>query len=350
MKTDNKGFAPNISSAFTGNRGFVIRTLIALFLLTGCEKADVYTSDPQTNFDALWRIIDEHYCFFEYKDVDWNDVYGKYSVQLSDTMNKYALFDMLGDMLGELKDGHTNLISSFDISRYWEWYENFPRNFNEDVHSKYIRGCRIAGGVEYQRLADGKVGYMYYGSFSSSVSEAGLNEIFMYFKDCKGLIIDVRDNGGGSLSNSDRIASRFLEKDMVVGYIMHKTGPGHNDFSAPYPIELKVSEYTTWLRPVVVLTNRHSYSATNDFVSKMHSLSQVTVMGDRTGGGSGLPFNSELPNGWRIRFSASPMLDAGRQSTEDGIDPDINVKMLPEDIENGKDTLIETAILFLLKK
>ncbi|MDR0756233.1 MAG: S41 family peptidase, partial [Tannerella sp.] len=158
----------------------------------------------------------------------------------------------------------------------------------------------------------------------------------------------VRDNGGGSLSNSDRIASRFLEKDTVVGYIMHKTGPGHNEFSALYPIELKVSEYTTWLRPVVVLTNRHSYSATNDFVNKMRYLSQVTVMGDRTGGGSGLPFNSELPNGWRIRFSASPMLNADRQCTEDGIDPDVKVTMLPADIEKGKDTLIETAILFLL--
>ncbi|MDR0758254.1 MAG: hypothetical protein LBF85_10480, partial [Tannerella sp.] len=180
METDNKGFVPGISSVLPENRGFVFRILVALLLLAGCEKADVYTMDPQTNFDVLWRIIDEHYCFFEYKNVDWDDVYRKYSVQLSDTMSKYALFDLLGDMLGELKDGHTNLISSFNIARYWEWYENFPRNFNEDVHSNYLRGCRITGGVEYQRLAGNRIGYMYYGSFSSSISEAGLNEIFQY--------------------------------------------------------------------------------------------------------------------------------------------------------------------------
>ncbi|MDR2120157.1 MAG: S41 family peptidase [Tannerella sp.] len=326
----------------------VLGIIVALLLPGGCERADVYTMDPRTNFEALWRIIDEHYCFFEYKQVDWDDVHRKYGTLVADSMDKYELFDVLGDMLGELKDGHTNLISSFNVARYWEWYENYPRNFNEDIHSNYLRECRISGGVRYGRLADDKVGYVYCGSFSNAVSESGLNEIFLYFKDCRGMIIDVRDNGGGALSNSDRMAARFPERDTVAGYIMHKTGPGHGDFSAPYPIVLKASEYVTWLRPVVVLTNRHSYSATNDFVNKMRCFPQVTIMGDRTGGGSGLPFNSELPNGWRVRFSASPLLDADGQCAEDGIDPDIRVDMLQVDGKRGMDTIIETAVAFLL--
>ncbi|EKC55562.1 hypothetical protein LEA_15281, partial [human gut metagenome] len=48
---------------------------------------------------------------------------------------------------------------------------------------------------------------------------------------------------------------------------------------------------------------------------------QVTVMGDRTGGGSGLPFSSELPNGWSVRFSACPVLDVNKQHTEFGMTP-----------------------------
>ena len=104
------------------------------------------------------------------------------------------------------------------------------------------------------------------------------------------------------------------------------------------------------MRPVVVLTNRHSYSATNDFVNKMKLLDQVTIMGDRTGGGSGLPFNSELPNGWTVRFSASPMLNADKQHTESGIDPDIKLDMRMEDMEKGKDTIIEEAIRYIVSK
>lgn len=82
----------------------------------------------------------------------------------------------------------------------------------------------------------------------------------------------------------------------------------------------------------------------------MKTLPHVTIMGDQTGGGSGLPFNSELPNGWRVRFSASPMLDVDKKHTEYGVLPDIKVELKKGDIEKGKDTLIEEAILFLTSK
>ena len=73
-------------------------------------------------------------------------------------------------------------------------------------------------------------------------------------------------------------------------------------------------------------------------------------MGDRTGGGSGLPFSSELPNGWSVRFSACPVLDVNKQHTEFGIDPDIAVSITGEDIQKGRDTIIEAAIELLLAK
>ena len=69
----------------------------------------------------------------------------------------------------------------------------------------------------------------------------------------------------------------------------------------------------------------------------------VTTLGDKTGGGSGLPFHSEIPNGWSVRFSACPVLDADMKHIEFGIDPDIRVDMLQQDVKRGKDTLIETA-------
>jgi len=328
-----------------------LRSFTLTLLLAGCAKHDTYTSDPRTNFEALWKIIDEHYCFFDYKQVDWNGIHQKYSVMISDTMNQSVLFDFLGNMLAELKDGHTNLISSFDVARFWAWYEDYPSNFNSELHQLYLgTDYLIAGGMKYRRFSNEQIGYIYYGSFASGVGETNLDYIFEYFKNCKGLIIDVRENGGGTLTYSDRIASRFLTDKITVGYIKHKTGPGHDDFSPLYPIELTPSKRLRWLRPVVVLTNRHSFSATNDFVNKMKILPQITIMGDRTGGGSGLPFNSELPNGWIVRFSASPLLDANKQDTEHGIDPDIEVSLTPTDLLKGKDTLIEEAIKFLIAK
>ena len=329
-------------------RKYVIFPLLIIFLLfAGCNEKDEFSVDPFTNFKSLWKIIDESYCFFEYKKIDWDAVYQKYSVQITDSMDRFLLFDLLGKMLAELEDGHTNLISTFNISRFWNWYENYPDNFNTVVHRKYLgTDYYIAGGLRYCIFED-SIGYVYYGNFSSAVSEAHLDEMLLHFKDCKALIFDVRNNTGGTLTYSERIASRFMTEKMTVGYIIHKTGPGHNDFSEPYEIKLSPSKRVRWLRPVALLTNRTCYSATNDFVSKMKLFDQVTVMGDKTGGGCGLPFHAELPNGWSVRFSSSPMLNAQKELTEYGIDPDIKIDILESDQLNNIDTIIEEAIIYL---
>ena len=197
--------------------------------------------------------------------------------------------------------------------------------------------------MKYTILLPDSVGYVTYRSFSSGVGDGNLNQVLLSFKNCRGLILDIRENGGGSLDNSDRIASHFLKEKTLVGYVQHKTGKGHDDFSDPYPLYLESSEYVKWWRPVVVLTNRHCYSAANDFVQKMRTAPYATILGDTTGGGSGFPFMSELPNGWTIRFSASPMLDIDQQHTEFGIAPDVAVSLQAEDEQRGYDTLIETA-------
>ena len=112
-------------------------------------------------------------------------------------------------------------------------------------------------------------------------------------------------------------------------------------FSKPYAIYLEPANGVRWQKKVVVLTNRRSFSATNDFVNHMRCLPNVTTIGDKTGGGSGMPFTSELPNGWSVRFSASPHFDAEMNHIEFGIEPDIKADMLQEDELRGKDTLIE---------
>ena len=202
--------------------------------------------------------------------------------------------------------------------------------------------------MKYKRLSTDQVGYVYYGNFSSGVGESNLDNMFIHFKDCRGLILDVRNNGGGAMSNSDRITQRFLEEKILTGYVTYKTGNGHTDFSSPYPLYLSPSDRLRWTKPVIVLTNRQCYSATNNLVSIMRLLPHVTVMGDCTGGGSGFPFSSELPIGWGIRFSACPILDADKKHTEFGIEPDEKVSMTEEDMKKGKDTIIEAAIGHIL--
>jgi C-terminal processing protease CtpA/Prc len=205
----------------------------------------------------------------------------------------------------------------------------------------------VSSGLKYKILED-NIAYIYYESFSSTVGEANLDEVLNELAICDGLILDVRNNGGGVLTMSERWAARFTNEKILTGYMRHKTGKGHNDFSAPVAMYTEpATDRVRWQKPVAVLTKRRSYSSTNDFVNRMKQMPQAIIIGDKTGGGSGLPFSSELPNGWSVRFSASPMFDSGMNHTEFGIEPDIQVNMTTEDMKKGRDTIIETAREYL---
>ena len=199
----------------------------------------------------------------------------------------------------------------------------------------------------YYKILDDNIGYIYYGSFSSGIGEGNLDEVMYYLRLCNGLIVDVRNNSGGTLTYAERLAERFTNEKRLVGYIAHKTGTGHNDFSSPEAEYIEPSKGIRWQKKAIALTNRSCYSATNTFVRDMKECPLVTIMGDRTGGGSGLPFSSELPNGWSIRFSACPMYDAGMNQIEFGIKPDTCVSLTQEDLARNKDTMIEAAREFL---
>lgn len=315
---------------------------------SSCRDIEEYPDDPFGNFDALWSIVDTHYCFFAEKDVDWKSIGEEYRAKIVPGITLAEYFDICGDMLSELRDGHVNLIAPFNVSYYRRWWTDYPQDFNLRTLQQYYLDFNYmtTGGIIY-KILPGKVGYMRYSSFSAPVSDGNLDYVLSWFADCDALIIDIRDNGGGSLSNIKPLFTRFITKETVPCYIMHKTGPGHNDFSKPYPIRYSPAKgHTIWTKPVAVLVNRSTFSAANTFASAMKMLPNVILVGARTGGGGGLPFNSELPNGWSVRFSASPVTDASCRPIEDGVEPSDGCAVTaPEsELAAGKDAILEFAL------
>ena len=320
-------------------------TLLPLFV--SCVDTDERSDTPTGNFEALWQIIDEHYCFFDYKQheygLDWNAVYNKYKVRVSDRMTSDQLFEVLTDMLAELRDGHVNLSSSMDYGRYWAWHEAYPQNFSDTLERRYLgTDYKIAAGMKY-RVLDDNIGYIRYESFLEGIGEGNLDDCLTYLALCRGLIIDIRNNGGGELTTAEKLAGRFVQEKTLVSYMQHKTGKGHNDFSSLEARYLEPSSNIRWHKPVCVLTNRSVFSAANDFAVMMHTLPNVKLVGDHTGGGSGMPMTNSLPNGWSVRYSACPMYDAKKQQTEFGIDPDVKVALTDEATAQGIDLIIEAA-------
>lgn len=321
--------------------------LATLLLLAACRQGLEYDRSPEANLDALWRVIDEKYCYHDYKartiGLDWAAAREKYMARLHPAMSGAQLFEVMSQMLAELRDGHVNLSYSADMSRYWNWHEDYPRNLSPDVRDRYLgRDCKMAAGLKYCILP-GNVGYMVYESFSQPVGHGNVEDALHYLRTCNGLILDIRGNGGGSLDNVETLCSHFARERTLVGYTQHKTGPGHNQFSDPRPQYISPTRGLRWMKRTVVLANRECYSAANEFVRNMKCLPDVTVMGDHTGGGGGMPFTSELPCGWAVRFSASPSLDALGRHIEHGIAPDIEHPLDSALLLQGRDSMIEAA-------
>ena len=326
---------------------YAIFTLLVGILLTSCEQAffiEEPGKEPKDIFEQTWHFADREYSFFEYKNIDWDSVYNYYEPRITNDLSEQDLFNELADMLFCLRDGHVNLSSSFNRSRNWDWYLEAPDNFDKYLLERnYFKNKQqLAGPFVVYDFGD--VGYIYYESFSSSWSDETMEQIADQFKDKKGLIIDIRSNFGGLLSNVHKIGSYLVKNKVTVAKSRDKNGSAHDDFTEFNNFEFEPDDNIHFDMPVVLLTNRKSYSASNFLATSLSALPQVTIMGDATGGGGGAPSFTELSNGWNLRVSNTQLFTIDGINTENGMQPDIKVDITDADLAAGIDTILETAL------
>lgn len=306
-------------------------------------ESDV-SDDSINNFEALANVIDTKYSYIDLKGVNWDSIVSSNRRKIKAGVNVIEEFDIYNEMLFELRDGHVNLNSGFDISRNWEWYLDAPTNFDWNVIERnYLdNDYFISGGLRHRILEDNRYGYVYYGSFSSGMQYIDFVKHYFDKSDVEGMIIDVRNNGGGKLSNAEDLASQFTDEKRVAYITYRKVGPGYTDFSQPVNEYIEPAGYK-WTKPIVILTNRKCYSATSFFVTMMKELPNVYVLGDDTGGGAGLPVDYTLPNGWYLRYSTTRATNTAGEDFELGVKPHEYMDLDESAVSFGYDNLIERA-------
>ncbi|MPQ48558.1 peptidase S41 [Marinifilum sp. N1E240] len=326
--------------------------LLIIPFLASCESVildkDLESTDAKTNFEYLWKQCDEKYSYFDVKNIDWLEIKNKYESKITDETNDKQLFDILGDMLSELKDDHTNLMSNFDVSRFGVQYQaqdNFDWRIVEDNYIGY--NYKITGPFQHEFIENKQIGYVRFPAFTGTVDDDQLDFILTRYKNTKGLILDLRENGGGAATDIFNLLSRFIEKETTLYYSRIKTGKDHNDFGKAEPAKLTPHDGIRYQNKIMVLIDRGTYSAGSFTALATKAIDNMILVGDATGGGLGMPNGGQLPNGWTYRFSITQALNLNMSPDwEKGIPADIKVQIDWND--RSHDEIIDRAIQEIL--
>ena len=311
--------------------------------------------DPVSVFDYLWNKVDQQYAFFDVKGVDWDSVREVYRPMVTDDMDRESLFEVCAAMLNTLKDGHTNLISSFDVSHndsvYYKMYAE--KNLDEQiVVLNYLTvNYHTTGSIAHNAIRDGRVAYLRYSSFMDAVTTDDLSYILNRYQDCDGIILDLRQNGGGSIANISTLLSIFDNHGQPLYHTQIKSGPEHDAFTELTTVyaDSTCSLKTPYTKPVAVLIDRGSYSATSFFAVCTMGYDNIKLFGDYSGGGLGLPNGGALPNGWTYRFSITRTLALDGNNYENGVPPQERVILDPVFTAQGIDNVIEAAADWIMQ-
>ncbi|MBR4476137.1 MAG: carboxy terminal-processing peptidase [Kiritimatiellae bacterium] len=202
------------------------------------------------------------------------------------------------------------------------------------------------GGVEH------KLGYIYLPSFYGTMDKPfgdpdyrscalDVNRLIADFnaEDVEGLVLDLRGNGGGSLREAVMLSALFVERGPVVQIRDTRTV-----VSLPIPPGNPVA----FKKPVVVLTDRASASASEIVAGHLQDVGRAVVIGDSRTHGKGT-VQSVLgigPNGiGPEKYGATKITTArfyrvnGRSTQTEGVEPDIRLPSLLDSLDIGEDKL-----------
>ena len=172
----------------------------------------------------------------------------------------------------------------------------------------------------YGKMLEGDIAYLQLYQFGTTTPD----EVKSYLDDmtdAKGLIIDLRDNGGGYLNSVEGVASCFLEKGTMVMSQEYKNGDiVETDTS---------SDKYTDIKNIVILTNGNTASASEVLTLALkQQRDDVTIVGTTTYGKGTVQVSKQFDDGSAIKYTTSKWTSPdGTWVNGVGITPDEEVKL-----------------------
>ncbi|MDZ7799132.1 MAG: S41 family peptidase [Patescibacteria group bacterium] len=184
---------------------------------------------------------------------------------------------------------------------------------------------------------DKKIGYLEISSFTDdtmNLLDQATNDFLL--KDVQGIILDLRNNSGGYLETSIKVASLFIEE----GVIVKEKFSEENITEYQAKGEAKLQGY-----PMTVIINEGSASASEIVAGALKDYNQATLVGETSFGKGSVQEYEQFSDGSSLKLTTAKWLTPkGHNINEKGITPDVEVELTQEDFDNDKDPQFDKAL------
>ncbi len=286
----------------------------------------------------------------------WVDIEDKTKEVLS--INDISIEESINEKRKEIGGGTTewqiNMILD-DINSSEEENEVVLETTDGKIDTKFGTNPKRKKLIESKSLPD-DIGYLKVASWSKKAKQNGQNvseiiiEEFEKIKNNDSIIIDVRQNSGGSTQFAEILAGHFVDKPIKFATGLKRIPGEENLVERDFVVKPK-GEFLD--KKVVILTGPKCLSSNEIFILSLKDSGKAITIGENTGGGSGCPtfFDINLGNkNFTLSVSTWRLIRKNGQALEgQGIEPDVPVEIKPEDVINHKDVELETAMEYLTK-
>jgi carboxyl-terminal processing protease len=153
------------------------------------------------------------------------------------------------------------------------------------------------------------------------------------------LLLDLRDNGGGLLTEATQVASQFLDGGVIL--YEHR----RNIKEKPYPVQ---EDGVAREIPLVVLVNGGTASASEIVAGALQDRERGVLVGERTFGKGSVQLIYDLSDGSSLHVTSAQWFTPNRHQIDgQGLVPDIEVPLTDEDRAQARDPQLERAIAYL---
>jgi C-terminal processing protease CtpA/Prc len=208
------------------------------------------------------------------------------------------------------------------------------------------------------KMLPGNVAYVALNSFSDAQAADRFDAVFPEISKADAMVIDMRENGGGSDDVGFRVLALLTDKEFYTqkaetrNYIPSFRAKGERETRRGFPAEgVPPNGKQVFTKPVIVLTSPRTYSAAEDFTGVFRTMKRGLIVGEATGGSTGQPLVFPLPGGGSARVCTKhDALADGTEFVGVGIIPDVIVSPTITDLRANRDAVLEAALQQLAKK